>query len=481
MKEKGFGRDTEHAATQSPGTSRGASVNKPHRPTKTEKLDVDALVTDFLQSLDTYSDEDEAPPTLGPETPALVDPVAEAPIREVLMKSSPPIGPEVVPSEAKILHADVDAELDQTLREIEARPKLSVIPSPAREIVKTPPPAPSTLEAVSVSEAPAPLPAHPAEISVAKAETPVETVPAGKVRPFAEPKIKAEQGFENLPEIATPPSSTPGRRLVTGIAALGVTGAICLAIYLFYPGRPTPTGNGPATDSQSASTVPDTIGAQPGAAKAQAPQNALPLKEVTRQAGGTQPDPAQAARAAATQPAVKTAVPGTRNDNLRPNIAPPPNVPAPAKGLETNAPAPAKPAPPPRNEAQVENNAVVSPPAQPPPTPTTTAGAKPTEPPTGGGAVQAPIVPVTPAKGNAEPPPVEAPKVAPPAPPTGGDAATTNPPAAADLKPNAPAAKTGFAPIATPAEPISKVTPAYPLAAQKMKAYRHRGGTSLDR
>jgi TonB family protein len=65
---------------------------------------------------------------------------------------------------------------------------------------------------------------------------------------------------------------------------------------------------------------------------------------------------------------------------------------------------------------------------------------------------------------------VEAPKVSPPAPPpAGGSAATTNPAEAGDPKTNAPAAKTEPVPLATPAEPVFKVTPIYPLTAQKMR------------
>jgi TonB family protein len=469
MKERGFDRDAEHTAAQSPGTARGATVTKLHRPTKTEKLDVDELVTDFLQALGTYSSEAEAPEIVGSETPAHDAPEPEPPARDLLKKSAPPIGPEVVPTEAKILHADVDAELDQTLREIESRPKLSIIPIPAHEIAKTPPPPRSTFETAPVPGAPAYLPVHAAEPRVAKAEPPLEAAPAGEVRIVSETKSKTGRGTLRLPLTSPPPAPSAKRRVMIGFAAVVVTAAICLAVYLSFLGKSTPAGNGSGAASHSAAKTPDAIGAQSGAAERQAAQDGLSLKAGAPAVGGAQSDPAQSARAAAPPPAVKTPGPATREDDNRTKAAPPPNVTAQSRGLEANAPDPAKQTTPPRNEAQGNNNAAVTP-TQPPPPPSAPGGAKPTEPPPTAATVQTPVAPATPAKANAEPPPGEAPKVSPPAPPpTGGSAATTNPAEAGDPKTNAPAAKTAPVPLATPAEPVFKVTPTYPLTAQKMR------------
>lgn len=469
MKDRGFGRDTEHTAAQSPGTVRGATVTKLHRPTKSEKPDVDDLVTDFLQALDTYSSEAEAPEIVGSVTPAHDAPEPEPPARDLLNKSAPPIGPEVVLTEATILHADVDAELDQTLHEIESRPKLSIIPTPAREIAKTQPASLSTFESIPVPEGPAHLPDHAAEIGVAKAEASLDAAPAGEVRIVAEPKSKTRRGTLRLP--LTSPSHAPSakRRLVIGFAAVVVTAAICLASYLSFRGRPAPTGNGSGAASLSAVQTSDATGAKSGGVERQAAQGGLPLKAGAPAAGGTQSDPAQSARATAPPTAVKTPGPATRDDNNRTKAAPPPNVTAQARGLEANAPDPAKPPTPARNEAQGNNSAAVTP-IQSPPLPSAPAGAKPTELPPTGTPVQTPVAPATPAKANAEPPPVEVPKVLPPAPPsTGGSAATTNPAEAGAPKTNAPAAKTESVPLATPAEPLSKVTPTYPLAAKRMR------------
>jgi len=456
MKERGFDSDPEQTTGQSPGTSRGANVTRLHRPAKTDKPDVDNLVTDFLQALSSYSSEAEDPEIVASGMPAQDAPDSKPPVLDLPKNPALPIGP-IVTSEAKVLHMELDAELDRTLREIELRPKLGIVPAPVHEVAKAPTASRVACEIAPEPEARAPEPVQVPEISVAKAVVAPGAPPDEEIWTVVRPKTKTGRGTLRLP--LTYPLYTPWARyrLVFGIAAVVVTAAICLAVYLFSPTKSVPTGTGSDGVSQSAAQTPGATSTPSGAAQRQAAQDKLPLKAGAPTVGPTKSVPAEAARVIAPPPAIKTPGPAARDENTRTNVVAPANVKAQSRGLEANAPDPVKQAAPPRNDVQGNYNAAAIP-AQPPPPPSAPAVTKATEP---------PVAP--PAKVNVEPPPVDAPKVSPPPPPAGGAAATTNPAETVDPKINTPAAKTEPVPLVTPAEPVFKVSPAYPLAAQKMR------------
>lgn len=279
MKERGFGHDTEHTVAQLPGIARGATVTKLHRPAKTEKLNVDELVTDFLQALETYAARTEALETLDFETPERSTPQPEA-AGDLPQTSAPPIGPEVTSAEAITPDEDVDAELNLTLYEIESLPRLSVIPSPAREIIETQPASPVTSEPTPTPEAAAHLPDQAAEIKVAKYEAPLEAASVPEARIVVEPKSTTGLSARQLPLTSPSYSHSSNRRVVIGFAAVVVTAAICFAVYFFFLGKPAPREN------SSGAALPGAASAA-GTTQRQAAQDAVAPEAGAPAAGGS--------------------------------------------------------------------------------------------------------------------------------------------------------------------------------------------------
>ncbi len=468
MKERGFGRDPEPAVAQSHGFTRGATVTKLHRPAKAEEPDVDGLVTDFLHTLDAYAAASEAAELVvsevrGPEITAPDPSIDSLPVQ-----STPIPGSEDTSSEARRLLGDLEAELDQTLSEIESHPKLTGIAAPIHEIARTPTSPPAAFETAHLEEAPATMPGQAEEVSIAEAAVPARIEPIEEARVAAEPAGRFAADYLPFSSAFRSHESLARRRLAIGLTVLAATAAVSLAIYIAFLMRSALTGIGAGASPPRPAQTTGPAGSQPGTADRQAaPTEGSPSGVDTPATIGTQPESPQAARAKAPAADVQAPGPGTRDFGNRTKGAPPARAPVRPSLPEPSAQDPAKKTPLGRNEAQGSNTGAVTP-LQSNPPPETSAGVKSAEPQTMT-QIQMPVSQVASAKSDAGPPPAEAPKAPPAVPPTpDGSSAVANRAAAADPKPAAPSSRTESVPLATPAEAISKVPPTYPITAQKM-------------
>lgn len=467
MKENAFGRDDEPIVTHSPGNLRAAPVTKLQRPTKAREPDVDALVTDFLEALDTYSSEEPGAAETSKSKIQVHDALESAlSAGGVLEKGMPATEAGNVQSEGRIPQADVDADLAQTLREIELRPRLSQISTPAHEIAKIPSDSPAGgSKAVRTSESHSQLPTRTAEISIVKAETVSDAPPAKKVRVAAESHSIGWQDSRRLPITSYSHVPLAKRRLVIGVTAVIVIAVICLGVYLFIGGKSDLTKGASGTPAQIAASTPSAIGTESGATVRQAAPDAVALKGGAP-SGATQNPPQQPTRSATSAPAAKAPVPPARDDNNRTKASPTSNVTGHATGLEVNASVSSKQIAPPPNEDRGNSNAAANPiPTSPPSSASTEV--KPTES-SISAPVQTSVTAAPPGKSNEEPP--AAAKVPTPPPlPAGGSLVTTDPAASGGTTTSATAAKPEPSPLATPALAVSKVAPVYPLAAKNLK------------
>ncbi len=463
MKERGCGRDPEPVVAQSHGFTRGATVTKLHRPAKAEEPDVDGLVTDFLHTLDAYAAASEAAELVVSEVRGREITAPDPSIERLPVQSAPNPESEVTGSETKRLLEDLDAELDQTLSEIETHPKLTVISAPIQEIARTPASPPVGFETAHLEEAPVQLPDQADEISTVETAVPARIESVEEARSAAEPDGRFAADYLPFSSAFRSHESLARRRLAIGLTVLAATAAVSLAIYLAFLMRSALTGIGSGASPPRATQTAGPAGSQTGTADRQAaPTEGSPSRAGAPATIGTQPDSAQAARAKAPAADVQAPGPGNRIKAAPPARAPVrPSLPDPA------APGPAKKTPLERSEVPGSNTGALTP-IQSNPPPETPAGAKSAEPPTMT-QIRMPVSQVASAKSDAGPAPAETPKVPPSGPPTpDGSSAVANRTAAADSKPAAPPARTESVPLATPAEAISKVPPTYPLTAQKM-------------
>ncbi len=458
-RERAFSRETQPDDPAGKSGARGATpATALSREAGSEGSDVDSVVSAFLRELDSVSSGNEA--TIASEDESANEPArADSPDGNVHLSPALRLAPLADDLEAKPLCSDVDAELSRTLHELESRVKSNVIPMNPREGAKHP-----ALSLPAVDFKPS-VPPPPPPISEELHETP-EPVKQQPPHPsVADPAPSAAADLDDpRAPLSTMPESHSVRARVALIFAVVILVAI-LAAALYYLLRPedqpvsqasvpeyqAPAGTSaenegakqkaaPSTVEQSRANTAAPLAAAPPAArqvrtaaKTQAGPKAAPPPRVgserAQPAGSTVPDSSQAIKVGLRNPPVQ---PGAGRSD-------PPAV----------SVAAAPPVVPPQPSGQTAAKQAEAPQA-------TAAGAQ--------------VTPVQTAsiKTNPDNPPVEPPRTPSSPPPPAGTAAPASQPATG-TKDAAPTAKAEPSPLATPAQPILRVAPDYPMLAARMR------------
>ena len=445
MGEKDSGHDAEHLPA-TPGPVCGGPAPEPHAPARPVQLDVDGLVSTFLEELDTFPAVEAGAGDTASDFQPAADSGRESADREMHREIALRAKMEPTLSAAPPQSA-VGTESEPRLGEFAAHPRLSVIPTiVARETAGTQPADVSAANAPSAPKVPVTPPRQGQEPRTGRAGRP--GIRAMRKVPTSAEEEEAEERIATLIALASRAESLRARRRIAiGLAVIIL--AACGLVVVIYLLRTPP----PLNETDKAASVAAPAGVPPSTATQHASAPNLPVKDKKAAAIVSAPAPA---RAAAPQSTAKTLRQAAGDDSVRRKTAPPVQYVTPQpKALEANATNPPKQPTVADAEPQGGNVTAAPPAGRSSELVRDSVSSKPVEPP--------------PAEASPDAPSTEAPKIPAIVPPPVGAPATTNPAEEESPKANAPAPKGGPAPLATPAEPLVRAAPIYPQAAERLR------------
>ena len=281
MKEKLFHREPEWPGETSPVPLRAAPAARLRRQGIIYSTDVDELVSDFLQELESFSGELPFSQPLSTGNPAETVPASEPPQSRGGQALNSAISPEASPVKPETCsHDDIDAEIDRTLSELEARLLLKPADSSGLDSVPHESPVRDPIDPLVQAATPDPVGMDMSAHSEARSETlnsPGSLPPPESSMPLdPDPILFLRTSLSH--------SRKAGRRTAIAFAGVILTLAVIVALFYYFAVKSSHTSDSLEGNQETPSVLEIAV---PGGSKPRASEEGYYLKESILPTGTT--------------------------------------------------------------------------------------------------------------------------------------------------------------------------------------------------